>query len=353
MRAHESCAALGSCLVRTVTHGPRSRGWAIDDPVIRLRRWGRRDGFDLPAGVDSLVLGAAEGCTLRMQDEVGSVSRQHAELTRDAGTWALKDLGSKNGSRVDGERRLSFTLAPGVEIEVGNIKLIAESIGLVELQRFLARVLGFGDTRLAAIDEALRGVRDAAARRSTLLLCGAGSLVSTARRIHELALGTERPFVVAKGAASFHDAVKAATAGTLCLDGDATPSDLTFARESDASALFVCAPTAAAAAEVVEHVQRGTIVEVPSLEVRGDDREQVILEYAGDAARVLGVRTNGFREHELIWLRDVPLASLDDVEELTLRLVAERVFGATHGAAKLGITRRALSEYLRRRGIPL
>lgn len=336
----------------TVTYGSKSAGWAIDDPVIRLRRWGRRDGFDLPDDVHSLVVGAAEGCTLLMQDEVGSVSRQHAELTRDTGIWTLKDLGSKNGSRLDGERRLSFALAPGVEIEIGNIKLIAESLRLVELERFLARVLGFGDARLAAIDEALRGIRDAAARRGTLLLCGAGSLVSTARRIHELALGAERPFVVADGV-TFRDAVKSTTGGTLCLDGDADPSDLMFAREIGTSALFICSRTAAEAAEAVEHVQRGTIVEVPSLELRHDEREELLLEYASDAVRKLGARSNGFREHEMVWLRDVPLVSLEDVEELTLRLVAERVFDQTHGAAKLGITRRALSEYLRRRGIPL
>lgn len=336
----------------TITHGQRCRGWAIDDAVIRLRRWGRRDGFDLPADADSLLVGAANGCTLQIQDDVGSVSRQHAALTREAGIWTVKDLGSKNGSRLDGERRLSFALAPGVEIEFGNVKLVAESRGLMELQRFLARVLGFGDTRLAAIDEALRGIRDAAARRGTLLLCGAGSLVSTARRIHELALGTERPFVVADRA-TCRDAVKPATGGTLCLVGGAHPSDLMFAREIGASALFICAATAAAAAEVVEHVHRGTLVEVPALELRNDDRERLILEYASDAVHALGVGSNGFREHELVWLRDVPLASLEDVEVLTMRLVAERVFGATHGAARLGITRRALSEYLRRRGIPL
>jgi hypothetical protein len=286
-----------------------------------------------------------------MQDEIGSVSRQHAALTREAGIWTLKDLGSKNGSRLDGERRLSFALAPGVEIEIGKLKLLAESRGLAELQRFLARVLGFADARLAVLDEALRGVRDAAARRTTLLLCGAGSLVSTARRIHDLALGAERPFVVA-GGARLRDAVKSAAGGTLCLSGKALPDDLTFVRERGESAFFICASSAAEAAEAVGHVQRGAIVEVPALELRCDEREQLILEYASDAARALGVQGSGFREHELVWLHDVPLASLDEVEELTLRLVAERVFGSTHGAAKLGITRAALSTYLRRRGIP-
>ncbi|MBA3462155.1 MAG: FHA domain-containing protein [Deltaproteobacteria bacterium] len=336
----------------TVTHGPRSAGWAIDDAVTRLRRWGKRDGFELPTDVHSLLVGAADECDLRIQDQIGSVSRQHAELTREAGVWTLKDRGSKNGSRLDGERRLSFALTPGIEVEIGEVKLIAESDRLVTLQAFLARILGFDDRRLAAIDEALRGIRDAAARRGTLLLCGAGSLVSTARRIHELALGTTRPFVVAEGT-NLRDATESAAGGTLCVDGAVTPSELTFARDARESALFICARTADEAAEAVPHVQRGTIVEIPPLLRRGDEREQLILEYASDATRVLGVGTNGFREHELVWLGDVQLPSLEEIEELMLRLVAERVFGPTHGAAKLGITRRALSEYLRRRGIPL
>lgn len=339
--------------VITITHGATSGGWAISDPVIRLRRWGRHDGFDLPDNVDSLLVGSADECTLRLQDETAGVSRKHAMLTRENGIWTLKDLGSKNGSRLDGERRLSFALAPGVEVEIGNVKLVAESLGLASLQRFLARMLGFDDAHLGAVDDALRGTRDAAARRTTLFLCGDGSLVSAARRIHKLALGGDRPFVVADGT-TLRDTARSASGGTLCLNGKALPSDLMFAREVGECSLFVCAPTAGEAAEAIKHLKRGAIVEVPPPSKRGgDDREQLILEYASDAAGVLDLRTNGFREHEMVWLRDVPLTSLEEVEELTLRLVAERVLGPTHGAARLGITRKALSTYLTRRGIPL
>lgn len=338
--------------MRTITHGLRTAGWAIDDPVIRLRRWGQRDGFDLPAHGDALIVGSAEACTLRIEDPEGSVSRQHAELTREAGIWTLKDLGSKNGSRLDGERRVSFALTPGVEIEIGSVKLVAESARLAELHGFLARILGFGDERLAAVDEALRGVRDAAARRTALLLCGAGRLASTARRIHELAIGTDRPFVVATGS-GVRAAVKSATAGTLCVEGKVAATDLAFARAPRSCALILCTATAAEAADHIEAVQRGAIVEVPPLPARSEEHEQLLLAYAQDAARAFGAGSTGFREHELVWLRDTPIANLADAEELTLRLVAERVFGATHGAAKLGITRAALSTYLRRRGIPL
>lgn len=336
----------------TITHGATSGGWAISDPVTRLRRRGRRDGFDLPDTVDSLLVGTADDCTLRIPDESEGVSRRHAKLTRKDGVWTLTDLNSKNGSRLDGERRLSFAVAPGVEVELGNLKLVAESRRLASLQRFFGRVLGFDDDRLGSVDDALRGTRDAAARRTTLFLCGDGSLVPTARQIHELALGA-RPFVVADGA-GLREAVKPASGGTLCLSGKARPSDLLFARDVNECSLFVCTSTADEAAEAIKHLKAGAIVEIPPPDKRsGDDREQMILDYASDAARVLDFRTNGFREHEMVWLRDVQLESLEEVETLTLRLVAERVLGPTHGAARLGITRKALSTYLTRRGIPL
>lgn len=62
-----------------------------------------------PAG-DSLVVGRATGCDLVLADSF--LSRQHARLWRDGDGWWIEDLGSRNGTRVDGEpveapRRLS------------------------------------------------------------------------------------------------------------------------------------------------------------------------------------------------------------------------------------------------------
>lgn len=338
----------------TVTSGSRSAGWAINDAVIGLRPWAKRGGFALPDDVDVVVVGAADGCTIRMQDEFASVSRQHAELTRDGETWTLKDLGSKNGSRLDGEARRFFALAPGVVVEFGEVKLVAESRKLIELQRFLARILGFGDAQLASVDEALRGIRDAGARRGTLMLRGVGSLVSTARRIHEIALGADRPFVVADGA-TFRDAAQAANGGTLCLEGTAEPSALSYANEVGACTLIICAPSVekTGKTKASKTVHRTTIVDVPPLALRKEETAELLLEYGSDAVRALGATGTVFREHEIVWLRDVTVDSLEDAEFLTWRLVHERLFGPTLGAAKLGITGPALSGYLRRRGIPI
>src|SRR5688500_16708886 len=47
-----------------------------------------------------LVIGRGEECDLRLPHD--SVSRRHAVLSGDDGTWCIEDLGSSNGTVVDG-----------------------------------------------------------------------------------------------------------------------------------------------------------------------------------------------------------------------------------------------------------
>ncbi len=56
-----------------------------------------------------------------------NVSRTHAEIRPRGGSWVLTDLGSTNGSRLNG-RRLdgSEVLKPGDEIELGTSRLTFE-----------------------------------------------------------------------------------------------------------------------------------------------------------------------------------------------------------------------------------
>jgi pSer/pThr/pTyr-binding forkhead associated (FHA) protein len=56
-----------------------------------------------------------------------NVSRTHAEIRPRGGSWVLTDLGSTNGSRLNG-RRLdgSEVLKAGDEIELGTSRLTFE-----------------------------------------------------------------------------------------------------------------------------------------------------------------------------------------------------------------------------------
>lgn len=67
---------------------------------------------------DGATLGRSRGCEIVLQDP--NVSRRHAELRPRGGSWILSDLGSTNGSRVNGRFVAGPTVVkPGDEIELG------------------------------------------------------------------------------------------------------------------------------------------------------------------------------------------------------------------------------------------
>jgi putative serine protease PepD len=68
------------------------------------------------------VLGRVQGCDLVVRDE--RASRQHAELRAEpAGGVRVRDLGSANGTFVDGRRVDEALLAGGEELRVGGVEI--------------------------------------------------------------------------------------------------------------------------------------------------------------------------------------------------------------------------------------
>jgi pSer/pThr/pTyr-binding forkhead associated (FHA) protein len=54
-----------------------------------------------------------------------TVSRRHVEITHiDAGTFAIRDVGSLNGTYVNRERIDEAMLKPGDEVQIGKFKLV-------------------------------------------------------------------------------------------------------------------------------------------------------------------------------------------------------------------------------------
>jgi pSer/pThr/pTyr-binding forkhead associated (FHA) protein len=53
-----------------------------------------------------------------------TVSRRHAEIRRDTGSFSLHDVGSLNGTYVNRERVEEADLATGDEIQIGKFKLV-------------------------------------------------------------------------------------------------------------------------------------------------------------------------------------------------------------------------------------
>jgi hypothetical protein len=79
-------------------------------------------GKRLVVGPGGATMGRSRQCDVTVDDP--NVSRNHAEVRPRGGSWVLTDLGSTNGSRLNGRRvEGSELLKPGDEIEVGTTVL--------------------------------------------------------------------------------------------------------------------------------------------------------------------------------------------------------------------------------------
>ena len=106
-------------------HGDDLHGLTADLPSARAlpRRWFRRRPAGLLEGAAGgrLMLGRSSECQLVFADD--TVSRRHAELRLVEGRWMLRDLGSSNGTWVNGRRVLEAEVAPGDELQLGGCAL--------------------------------------------------------------------------------------------------------------------------------------------------------------------------------------------------------------------------------------
>jgi hypothetical protein len=83
------------------------------------------DGKRLVVGPTGATLGRSRQCDVVLNDP--NVSRQHAEIRPRGGSWVLSDLGSTNGSSLNGRRIDSpEVLKRGDEIELGTSALTFE-----------------------------------------------------------------------------------------------------------------------------------------------------------------------------------------------------------------------------------
>jgi adenylate cyclase len=67
-----------------------------------------------------MTIGRRESCDIRLNFQ--NISGTHCELALKNGVWHIRDLGSTNGVKVQGERTLRRPLRPGDEISIANHK---------------------------------------------------------------------------------------------------------------------------------------------------------------------------------------------------------------------------------------
>jgi hypothetical protein len=80
------------------------------------------DGRAHPVTATGVVIGRSRECDLRVAD--GNASRRHAEVTRDGEAYIIVDLGSTNGTELNGRRITRETLSDGDRITIGATDLV-------------------------------------------------------------------------------------------------------------------------------------------------------------------------------------------------------------------------------------
>ena len=111
----------------TMVYRPEVPLTADDGPpeeVVRERVTLTVDGRTIPVTTGKFVVGRSRECDVRVDD--GNVSRRHFELVQDGPTtWVVADLGSTNGTEVNG-RRVSGRkrLDDGDRITIGGTELV-------------------------------------------------------------------------------------------------------------------------------------------------------------------------------------------------------------------------------------
>ncbi len=94
------------------------------EAVIEIREPGRA-ARRIPLTGAPMRIGRAPECEIVLRDS--RVSRRHARLHARDGLLLLTDLGSTNGTRVNGNRITELVLGEGDRIQVGDTSLVVEA----------------------------------------------------------------------------------------------------------------------------------------------------------------------------------------------------------------------------------
>jgi len=73
-------------------------------------------GEDIPLKKDRIVIGRRDNCDIVLR--FSNVSGQHCRMTLEQGYWFIKDLDSRNGTKVNGYRVVRKRLDPGVILSI-------------------------------------------------------------------------------------------------------------------------------------------------------------------------------------------------------------------------------------------
>lgn len=79
------------------------------------------EGLEVPVDCNWLVIGRGRGADVVLAEP--TISRAHAAIGHDDAGFFMQDLGSTNGTRVNGAREARVKLVDGDELHLGKLQL--------------------------------------------------------------------------------------------------------------------------------------------------------------------------------------------------------------------------------------
>jgi len=182
----------------TLTLSHRAGADVVELPAARIDARSP-DGTETSARLPlhPLVVGTAPDCDLVLADP--SVSRRHCQISLGPESLLIRDLGSKNGTRIGGLRILEAELPVGTVARIGSSELRAHLLGETTVIPLSPRT-SFGQAVGTGV--AMRSVfaqlERAASSAEPLLLLGESGTGKEilARAVHEAGPRHQEPFVV-------------------------------------------------------------------------------------------------------------------------------------------------------------
>ena len=101
----------------------------MDVLLVMFRDGGQHRPFHIAEG--TTVIGRREDCDLRVA--VNDVSRKHCQVTLEGSALSVADLGSSNGTFVNGQKIKTSVLTAGDTLQVGPVSFVVQIDGEPEL----------------------------------------------------------------------------------------------------------------------------------------------------------------------------------------------------------------------------
>lgn len=96
--------------------------------LVLFRKNGKQKSFQLPSSVT--VIGRHNDCDLHAP--LMSVSKRHCQLTCNDGALRIRDLGSRNGTYVNGQRIDETEIKAGDRVKIGPLMFLLQIDGQPE-----------------------------------------------------------------------------------------------------------------------------------------------------------------------------------------------------------------------------